>query len=99
MSALNAHDQAILKAIAKTIKAQDALLWDATNQRLKAIEKRLDEIPNLADAYAGSFDPERTYERGQLLTDAGSLWLCLHQSGARPGKSADWRLVAKGAGR
>lgn len=72
---------------------------DAMERRLAPIReelKALQEGEVVARAYKGLYDPETEYARGNLLTEAGSLWLCVHPTKGRPGKSADWRLVIKG---
>ena len=47
-------------------------------------------------SFAGVWDPDREYRRGEVVTDAGSLWVTIDQvKGSRPGKSADYKLIAK----
>ena len=72
---------------------------EAMERRLAPIReeiKALREGDVVARAYKGLYDPDTEYARGNLLTEAGSLWLCVHPTKGRPGKSADWRLVIKG---
>jgi hypothetical protein len=58
----------------------------------------------LAECYKGSWSQARHYTKGQLVTSLGGLWLALEDIplGTKPstdeGKSAGWRLVAKGNG-
>lgn len=94
MAGLSQHDQAMMRAVAKTIRDQNDKLFGAVDARLKQLEQR-----NLADSYRGTYDPDATYRRGETLTHDGGLWLCVHESSDRPGKSADWRLIVKGAAR
>jgi hypothetical protein len=35
------------------------------------------------------------YQRGDCVTDHGSLWFCQTETRTRPGQSKDWRLAAK----
>jgi hypothetical protein len=83
-----AQNEALLRGITSVLKP---LLADIFT-RLKALEAG----GSLADVYRGAHEAGAIYRRGELLTDAGSLWLCLHETTDRPGKSHNWRLVAKG---
>jgi hypothetical protein len=93
---LSQRDQALLRAVSRTIREQDEKLFRAVDERLKALEAR-----TLADSYAGTHDSERSYQRGQLCSYAGSLWLCVHESdaGDKPGRSPNFRMIIKGASR
>ena len=48
--------------------------------------------------YAGTYDDAAAYQRGALVSHAGSGWIAIApiSKGSRPGKSADWRLAIKG---
>ena len=50
---------------------------------------------NLADHYAGIWRWGDSHTRGTLITDHGSLWLCLDDTEKRPGTNGAWRLVSK----
>jgi hypothetical protein len=74
-----------LRSIAEVLKSQ--------SERIAALE----QSASLADQYQGSYDPERRYARGNVLTDAGGLWLVLRDvQGERPGPSPNFRLILKG---
>lgn len=73
---------------------------------LKSLMARLDrleglaglgpESKNLADSYKGSWAWGQAHERGTLLTDRSSLWMCVKDTTARPGDDHEsWRLVSK----
>ena len=49
----------------------------------------------IADSYKGTFDSEATYQRGDLLTHSGSLWLAVSSTKQKPGHTPDWRLIVK----
>jgi hypothetical protein len=68
-------------------------------EKIRELEQQLRELEkgNLADAYRGTHEQGQIYERGDLLTHSGSLWICLHETQDKPGASPDWRMVAKGA--
>ncbi len=72
-------------------------------KRIVELEKTADELKtkqfNLADVYAGIWAPGQQYQRGQVCTVGGSLFLALVDNAKdKPGTSADWRLIVK-AGR
>ena len=47
-------------------------------------------------SFAGVWDSEREYRRGEVVTDSSSLWVAIDKvKGSRPGKSADFKLIAK----
>ena len=47
-------------------------------------------------SFAGVWDSEREYRRGEVVTDSSSLWIAIDKvKGSRPGKSADFKLIAK----
>jgi hypothetical protein len=51
---------------------------------------------NFADAHKDTYAAGRTYVRGNLLTDDGSVWLCKDATTTdRPGTSAAWKLIIK----
>ena len=81
----------IAKVLAPPIRALAARL-----DRLEAAAGLGPEAKNLADAYRGAWKWNDSHSKGTLITDHGSLWLCLKDSGKRPGESSDWRLVSKG---
>lgn len=45
--------------------------------------------------YRGVYVESKTYERGDQVTWAGSLWHADEQTSAKPGNGAGWTLVAK----
>lgn len=70
----------------------------ATREELEAlVEERFRDVQarNLADIYRGVFSNGDDYVRGDVVTCAGSLWLALADTRAKPGSSEDWRLIAK----
>jgi len=87
---------------AKEIEQLSEIIDEAMERRLKPIREEVKALQGgglLADSYKGTFDAEIEYARGNLITEAGSLWLCVHGTKGRPGKSPDWRLIVKGGAR
>ena len=67
--------------------------FEEIDARLAALEQG----GNLADCYAGTHDSDSAYQRGQLVTHGGSLWLVLRDvQGEKPGPSTAYRLILKG---
>lgn len=70
----------------------------ASVEEIEAIvERRVRELDTrtLADAYRGVYVPGEHYQRGQLATWDGGLWLALEDSTAKPGTGDGWKLVTK----
>ena len=49
----------------------------------------------------GTWDPRRTYTKGDLVTFKGSGWICQHDAaaGGRPNEGGAWRLMIRGVHR
>ena len=61
---------------------------------LEARLAKLEESKRLS--YRGVFAPNEQYESGDFVTHGGSRWCCLRDTSDMPGRSASWRLAAKG---
>jgi hypothetical protein len=97
------RDRALTKAIAGAMNERFAKVAEAFAKHLaarQALEARvaaLESGGNLAEQYQGTFDADRSYERGQVVTHGGSLWLVLRDvTGEKPGPSTAYRLILKG---
>ena len=76
----------------------DRSLGDA-HERIKQLEARVGELEaNPRLDYRGIWSDAEKYKRGDLVTDASAVWFCCEATSARPGKSADWRLMLKSGG-
>jgi hypothetical protein len=67
-------------------------LAEAT-RKVEALERA--EEKTLADAFRGGWQPGTFYTRGGLTVWDGSLWLCMADSGEKPGSSESWRMITK----
>ena len=83
------------KNIAKIIHKYLQEILSPLVKRVKALESN--QQKTMADFYRGIYKDGGRYLRGELVTTQGGLWLCLHPTSGRPGKSGNWRLVAKGS--
>lgn len=79
--------------ITSAVRSYVARALAERDRRLDALEAQ--QSKSLADLYRGSYQPNGHYDRGCLVNDHSSLWLCMRATSARPGDSADWRLVLK----
>ena len=88
-SLLTDREDALLDAIAGALRPFVQKL-DKVEERLAKLEesKRL--------SYRGVYAPGERYEVGDYATHASSLWCCLRETSDMPGRSASWRLAAKG---
>jgi hypothetical protein len=48
-----------------------------------------------ADMWQGGYQRGTKYERGQAVTEGGSVWLALASTEGVPGASSDWKLIVK----
>jgi hypothetical protein len=62
---------------------------DKLDERIAAVEKQ-----EKAMRYRGVWQPAETYERGNLTTFDGSLWIAIADAPGKPGEKG-WQLAAK----
>jgi hypothetical protein len=90
-------DEGLLRGVASVVRDHLARIAEALSRhgerldRLEATTQR-----TLADSYQGVWQADVTYQRGELVTHSGSLWLVLAETRARPGTSDAMRLIVKG---
>ena len=53
------------------------------------------EQKTIADCYMGVWKWGSTHKRGHMVTDHGSLWMCIKDTDGRPNTSRSWRLISK----
>jgi hypothetical protein len=89
----------------KYVKEQGEVLMEAMGEalgeRAAELDKRMDALEaRPVMVFKGIWDVLTEYERGHVVTHDSALWTCLEPcKGGRPGKTPDWRLIAKsGAG-
>ena len=68
--------------------------------KFKSLEKRVGSLEkhakhSIADAHKGTYSEQMEYQRGDLLTHSGSLWLAQTKTTRKPGNSGDWTLIVK----
>lgn len=97
-STLTPRDDSLVRDIARSVRKR----LDPITAKIEALEARVAELEgrSLADTYGGVHDSERAYQRGTTITHDGALWLAVGdaEAGARPGKSAAWRMILKSGG-
>lgn len=61
------------------------------------IETRFADVQTrtLADFHQRTFAPGTNYKRGGVVAWSGATWLAMADTGATPGTSPDWQLLAK----
>ena len=89
------HLNIVAKELAKALRPR---LNDLT-KRVASLESQLASFDggqkNLADAHQGPWQGGVVYDRGDLVTFQGSVWLCLEKGAQRPNADSGWRLVVK----
>jgi len=65
--------------------------------RLEAMERRLQELECRGLKYAGIWQRASDYERGSVITHAGSAFVAIRktQSTDKPGESDAWQMMVK----
>lgn len=81
----------LIDAVVKGAKDYIDKALDEFNGRIKAIEKDNRELK-----FMGVHQRAIDYQRNNLLTHDGSLWIALKDNpSGKPGTGDDWQLVAK----
>jgi hypothetical protein len=76
--------------IVEAVKAYVARETEELRERIRALERR----PTLR--YEGVWQSGKTYQRGNVVTDAGSMWHANIATSARPGSDTSaWTLAVK----
>lgn len=91
------HTQKAFTPLRARIEAQERRI-EAQDRRIAEMEAGRVSTLTFADLHRGVWSSDNHYVRGQLVTDHGSVWLALSETGTRPGSSPTWRLIVK-AGR
>ena len=71
---------------------------DAIREAIEPLRKRIDRLEERGVKYVGTWQKAADYARGDVVTDQGSMWVCLKdgQTGSRPSNAPDaWQLSAK----
>jgi len=97
-----ARERGMVKAVGRVMREQLATRSSETLALIEALAQRIEALESsgtksLADAYRGTYLAGTTYERGQMITHSGSLWLCMADTQSVPGDGVHWKLVVKGA--
>jgi hypothetical protein len=100
VSQLESIVRGIAPAISQRIKQTVARSEQALSERLTDLELRIAKVENrkgVSVTYEGTYEHERSYGVGSLVTRRGGLWLALRDTSEVPGSgTADhWRLVVK----
>ena len=79
----------LLGTIANTVKA--------VKKRPDALEARVKQLERQPPSphYAGTYEQEKAYNCGALVTRSGGLWLALQDTTQMPGRSDKWKLIVK----
>ena len=85
---------AVMRAVPKTLTARQALEFALT--AIYEAESRRKEL-NFADVYAGVWNSNVGYKRGQVVSHRG-LWIVLEdvEKSTAPGSCGNFKLILKG---
>ena len=92
MSELEAIIKGITPPLQKYTDEGDAALA----KRIDALEARMVDIQERGIRYRGVFQRADDYQRGDVCTHAGSLWIATDATRQTPGKGSGWQLAVKG---
>lgn len=89
-----------LDALMDAILATMTSLRDRLTKRLDVLEQQMvvataKQAAPKGVRWAGVYREQTPFSEGELVTHKGGLWLAIADTSARPGVSADWRLVVK----
>jgi len=62
----------------------------ARDVKIKSLEAEL-----AARSYKGVWAPEFTYEKHNMVTSGGCLWIAVSDSPGEPGRSPGWKMAVK----
>lgn len=74
--------------------ADSPLTMEAVEERIEARFRDL-QARSFADLYRDIYQDGEDYQRGDVVTWGGSLWLAKAETRAKPGTSEDWKLIVK----
>lgn len=85
------------EGFARAISSVAKELHDGLSHRIARCESELALLKGRTTRvkWAGVWHEGQRVCEGQLTTNAGSLWLALHDTTERPGKSSAYRLIVK----
>lgn len=90
---------ALIKAVTDSVAKALSTLKSGMKGELAELEARVKALEDgsaFADLYKGVHLQGQHHRRGEMVTQGGSLWICLAATRDRPGESAAWRLIVKG---
>jgi hypothetical protein len=90
-TAVNAHDGALVKAIALAV----APVIHKLETRVEQLEQRLAEVER--KGYVGIWKEGKEYSPQSECTHDGARWFCHKRTSDKPGTSADWSMMEKSA--
>lgn len=68
-------------------------------QQIHELKTKVHELESQGLKYCGVWDQQKAYGRGDVVTHAGSAWVCREATTAKPGEadiaSRAWQLVVK----
>jgi hypothetical protein len=66
-------------------------------EQVVPILRRLDALEQQPPSprYAGTYEQQKRYGRGALVTRSGGLWLAIEDTTETPGRSDRWKLIVK----
>lgn len=88
----------IVKGLAPVFREYVEKKTSPADMRLDALEARMSELEKRPTAkWAGIWQPEKSYQPGNLVTRSGSLWISILPTSSAPGTddSGAWRLIVK----
>jgi len=76
--------------------ARSAAPSAAPESKLRELEQRLERLEGSAAKYRDIWKSGRTYQANDMVTWAGSMWVCrVGPTQDKPGISGSWRLATK----
>lgn len=93
-----------IKGLVESVGNVMVELFRPFSKRLKTVEDRIAEVERgLAElqrgleqrSYQGTYDDTSAYQRHNMTTHGGSLWIALRDNADIPGTTDSWKLAVK----
>ena len=90
-------EELLAKEIADLIRVHVAAATKPLRDKIEVLELRTVEAEKQAAEFRdrGVWQPGEQYWRNNFITYDGSVWVCLRDTGDRPGQSLDWQLAVR----
>lgn len=84
----------VAKKVDATMEAIAGHLVDL-RQAVRSLEGQLELLQHKSIRYEGTHMRGEQYNQGSIVTAKGTIWHCEKTTASEPGRSSDWKMMAK----